>query len=212
MKNKKKTLQESPELNDIKSDSAEETEKVLEDKDSALPQNEEKGLQKPSSDLDNSDEELPFYIPKEKSISRPIVAAIIIFSLAIIASIGASTHYTLQAIKESSYKAYADSAAPVDFVKTFAGKYAGRYWCSIGSDGSYIFIDTNPDNVENHTDGEAIKAINDICKTLMLPESVIEKMNTTYVEDGRMTHETADYIISWRNGVFTGLEVIFEGK
>lgn len=92
--------------------------------------------------------------------------------------------------------------------------HCNAIWAEVGSDGSYLFIDTNPDDV----DGEGIAyyqsciAIEEINKELGLPESLYEDMSQTTGNDGKQTEEFDEIIVSWKYHPDTGLEVIYKKK
>ena len=87
-------------------------------------------------------------------------------------------------------------------------------WADVGSDGSYLSIDTNPDDV----DGEGIAyyqscvAIEEINKELGLPESLYEDMGKTTANEGKQTEEFDEIIVSWKYHPDSGLEVTYKKK
>lgn len=80
-------------------------------------------------------------------------------------------------------------------------------YSSVASDGSYLTIDTNPDNKDDYTDAEAILAIYAVNEALELPESVINKMGATRALDGMQSYESDDIEVTWTYHPDKGLEV-----
>ncbi len=98
-----------------------------------------------------------------------------------------------------------------DFNKMFSDiKY--NSWCTISSDGSYMTIDTNPNDIEDHIEFAAYYEIESINAELGFPSSTYEKMGETRALDGRQYDETADVEVSWTYHPDSGLEVMYEWK
>ncbi|MBO7251093.1 MAG: zinc ribbon domain-containing protein [Oscillospiraceae bacterium] len=93
-------------------------------------------------------------------------------------------------------------------------EYCVSTWASVGSDGSYLSIDTNPYN--NDDDGlaypAAYTAIKNVNKALGLPDSLLTDMEETAGVDGRQTQDFPDQHISvsWRYHPDKGLEVTYK--
>lgn len=103
-----------------------------------------------------------------------------------------------------------EEAGP-DFESVYS-EYCSSTWASVASDGSYLSVDTNPDNIDDYTEYEAYLALYSINSALGLPESLIEKMGQTRALDGRQT-ETYDKItVSWTYHPDNGLEVMYEAN
>ncbi len=84
------------------------------------------------------------------------------------------------------------------------------YYCSVGSDGSYLEIDTNPldlDDGSTYTGVSLVKQANDL---LGLPSSVYTKMSNTNALSGTQTYSANKLEISWTYHPDNGLEVIYE--
>ena len=101
----------------------------------------------------------------------------------------------------------------VNFNKLYE-EYCSSVWATVGSDGSYLSVDTNP--FDRDDDGlaypaayEAIKKIN---KALGLPESLIEEMGTTTALQGRQseTFDKQGVTVSWKYHPDNGLEVTYK--
>lgn len=91
-------------------------------------------------------------------------------------------------------------------------KYCSSDYASVASDGSYLSIDTNPNDYDDYTDYDAYRAILSVNDALELPESVVEKMNQTRSIDGMQTYESEDIEVSWSYHPDNGLEVIYSLK
>lgn len=100
----------------------------------------------------------------------------------------------------------------VDFNSIYRD-YCNSIWASVGSDGSYLSIDTNPFDVDD--DGiaypaawEAVKRIN---AHLGLPGGLEERMSRTSALDGRQreTFEKQGVNISWKYHPDSGLEITY---
>ena len=98
-----------------------------------------------------------------------------------------------------------------DFNKMFSDiKY--NSWCTIASDGSYMRIDTNPSDLDDHIDLTAYYTLESINRELGFPASTYEKMGETRALDGRQYDETSDVEVSWTYHPDSGLEVMYEWK
>nr|MBQ6241784.1 hypothetical protein [Lachnospiraceae bacterium] len=100
----------------------------------------------------------------------------------------------------------------VDFKKIY-DQYCKSIWASVGSDGSYLSIDTNPFDIDDEGNAypaawEAIKKINSY---LGLPASLNEKLGKTSAIDGRQreTYEKQGVNVSWKYHPDNGLEITY---
>lgn len=91
-------------------------------------------------------------------------------------------------------------------------EYCTSSFASIASDGSYLFVDTNPKDKDDYTDYEAYLAIVAINKALELPESVWKKMGQTRSIDGMQSYSTSELDIDWTYHPNNGLEVNYTIK
>ncbi len=91
-------------------------------------------------------------------------------------------------------------------------KYCKSSFATLADDGSYLSIDTNPNDIKNHTEDDAISAIFYINEALDLPDSLIEKMSSTRALDGIQSSEYDGLEVSWSYHPDDGLEVIYEVK
>jgi ribosomal protein L40E len=83
-------------------------------------------------------------------------------------------------------------------------------WAAVASDGSYLAIDTNPFDIEEQTDFDALDAISLINAKFGFPESVYQRMLETRSMDGRQTQTLNDITASWTYHPDSGLEVMYE--
>ncbi len=87
-------------------------------------------------------------------------------------------------------------------------------WASVGSDGSYLYIDTNPDDEEDKGIAyyAAYSAVDKVNKELKLPDSLFSDMGKTTGNDGKQTEEFDKIIVSWKYHPNKGLEVTYKKK
>lgn len=99
-------------------------------------------------------------------------------------------------------------------LKNIYKKYCNDIWADLGSDGSYLFIDTNPYDVEDSgvAYGDAYRAIEKVNKALGLPESLFNEMGQTTAADGKQTEEYENITVSWKYHPDKGCEVTYKKK
>ena len=97
-------------------------------------------------------------------------------------------------------------------VKDMYGDFRGERWCTIASDGSYMKIDTNPNDIEDYFEYSAWNKIKSVCKELGFSDTVIAKMESTNSLSGRQSESNDKYEVSWTYHPDNGLEVIFSIK
>lgn len=91
-------------------------------------------------------------------------------------------------------------------------EYCSSEYATIASDGSYLTIDTNPSDIDDYSDSDAIAAILAVNEALELPDSVLNKMGQTRAMDGMQSYSTDDLEISWTYHPDNGLEVNYTLK
>lgn len=98
--------------------------------------------------------------------------------------------------------------------KALYNEYCTSTWADVGSDGSYLSIDTNP--YDRDDDGlaypAAYTAIKEINSALGLPDSLISEMGSTTGADGKQS-ETFDDVgitVTWKYHPDKGLEVTYK--
>lgn len=91
--------------------------------------------------------------------------------------------------------------------------YCSSIWADVGSDGSYLSIDTNPYDWDD--DGlaypKAYDAVKSINKALGLPESLTTEIGETRGADGKQTESfpSQGVIVSWTYHPDEGLEITY---
>ncbi|MBQ8182610.1 MAG: Ig-like domain-containing protein [Clostridia bacterium] len=96
-----------------------------------------------------------------------------------------------------------------DFQKIY-DEYCESDFAKIASDGSYLTIDTNPDNIDDYTNYTAYYTIISVNEALGLPESLMEKMGKTRALDGTQSQEFEDIRVTWSYHPDNGLNVTYE--
>lgn len=95
-------------------------------------------------------------------------------------------------------------------------EYCDSPWAEVGSDGSYLYIDTNPYDEEDSGIAywEAYEALEEVNKALGLPDSLFEEMGQTSGIDGRQSEEYEDLGIevTWKYHPDSGLEATYKKK
>lgn len=99
-----------------------------------------------------------------------------------------------------------------DFNQLFTDCELDSEWATVGSDGSYLKIDTNPYDEDDYTDYAAFFSIYAINEKLGLPDSLAEKMEQTSALDGRQSETYEDVTVSWKYHPDYGLEVTYEAN
>lgn len=102
----------------------------------------------------------------------------------------------------------------IDFNDDFS-HYADKCWCEIAEDGTWMKLDTNPENYkyyEVYTDDRVAceTAIESINKQLGFPSSLTEKMNNTTWDEGKQKDKAGKVTVSWTYHPYKGLEVMYE--
>lgn len=82
----------------------------------------------------------------------------------------------------------------------------------LGADGSYISIDTNPNDSDDYMNLDALSAIRLINDDLGLPDSVLNRMEKTRSMDGIQTYSNDVIEVSWTYHPDQGLEVTYSLK
>jgi hypothetical protein len=112
--------------------------------------------------------------------------------------------------KYDECKVIVEKAGP-DF-KDIYNKYCDSDWAYYGSDGSYLSVDTTPQDWDDHMEIEAYYALSNINKVLGLPDSLLEEMGQTTWSMGKQTEtfESAGVTVSWTYHPDKGLEVTYK--
>lgn len=87
------------------------------------------------------------------------------------------------------------------------------------ADGSYLKIDTNPNNEDDDSifynvavAQDSLNAIKFVNEKLGFPDSLYQKMVSTTALMGRQTEENKKFVVSWSYHPDKGLEVMYEKK
>lgn len=87
------------------------------------------------------------------------------------------------------------------------------------ADGSYLKIDTNPNNEDDDSifyntavAQDSLNAIKFVNEKLGFPDSLYQKMISTTALMGRQTEENKKFVVSWSYHPDKGLEVMYEKK
>lgn len=98
--------------------------------------------------------------------------------------------------------------------KAIYDAYCEPIWATVGSDGSYLSIDTNPFNEDDNGVAypAAYYALEDIHKALGLPDSLFEDMGSTSGADGKQTQNFPEQgiTVSWKYHPDKGLEATYK--
>lgn len=84
------------------------------------------------------------------------------------------------------------------------------YYCEISEKGTYLQVDTNPENKSNFSSQEAFEFIKKINNELKLPESLSKKIDSTTAIDGRQEYNFENVSVNWIFHPEQGYEVIYE--
>ena len=98
-----------------------------------------------------------------------------------------------------------------DFQEVY-DKYCKSKWSKVGTDGSYLSIDTKPDDLDDYNVYEAVQAILNVNSELGLPESLSQDMQHTSLIMGLQTQDFKEQgvSVSWAYGPSHGLEVTYK--
>ena len=112
--------------------------------------------------------------------------------------------------KTDECKVTVEAAGP-DFQNLYR-TYCSSVYATVGSDGSYLSIDTNPYDLDDYTTDGSIQAIINVNNALGLPDYVIDDMGSTTALMGRQTETFSDIgvTVSWSYHPDKGLEVTYK--
>ena len=103
-------------------------------------------------------------------------------------------------------------SADIGILNDIVDASAAPECCEVASDGSYIKIDTNPNDTKKFYSAEYMQTVQDINKALGFPESLYEKMLQTRALDGRLTDENDTFSVSWSYHPDKGMSALYERK
>ncbi len=90
--------------------------------------------------------------------------------------------------------------------------YCDSDWAAVGSDGSYLSVDTNPSDLDDYIDYDALEALYSINAELGLPDSLMEDMSSTTALMGKQSEDFPDQgvSVSWSYHPDMGMEVTYK--
>ena len=106
--------------------------------------------------------------------------------------------------------AFLVAMGPTKLERTFDNVGCTPYYCEISKKGTYLEIDTNPDNKLNFSSQEAFEIIKKVNEELKLPESLSKKIDSTTAIEGRQVFDFDNVSVSWIFHPEQGYEVIYE--
>ncbi len=112
--------------------------------------------------------------------------------------------------KSDECRVVIEKAGP-DF-KAIYRDYCSSTWASVGSDGSYLSVDTNPRDKDDYIEYSAYYALYSIHEALGLPESLIEDMGKTTALMGKQTetYTSIGITVTWTYHPDKGLEITYK--
>lgn len=114
---------------------------------------------------------------------------------------------------------YKSSLLANDF-KYIYQEYCKYPWAEVGADGSFISIDSNPDDLDSsdypYLSKQYVKDAGDatkkILKILGFPDYVSKQMDHTSFSDGKQTETLGDITVTWTYHPDRGIEIMFVKK
>lgn len=140
---------------------------------------------------------------EKRSIKRYVLVVVIVLLLAVFFSI------LLSNTSDSSGSAQSTKFISSDFKSLYKNCCSPTY-ATLGADGSYLSIDTNPDDLDDYSDDDAVQAIVDINYLLGLPDYLLDDMGKTTALMGRQTETFEKVTVSWSYHPNRGLEVTYK--
>ena len=103
--------------------------------------------------------------------------------------------------------------SPIEIFNTFSNVYSD-YTITVADDGSYLMIDTNPNNYKGNTAfaETGLDHIEKLNKALGLPDWLYEEMLRTRALDGRQKEDFDNIAVTWSYHPDQGMEVIYRTK
>jgi len=157
-----------------------------------------------------------------------ILAVTVMFAMSACGGGGASTYKkAAEAIENGNYEDaiellnsipdYDDSdnlrkQANVGIFNAIVSASTSPECCEVASDGSYIKIDTNPNNTKSFYNAEYTQTVQDINQALGFSDSLWEKMAQTRALDGRQSFESDEFTVTWSYHPDNGLNALYERK
>lgn len=98
-----------------------------------------------------------------------------------------------------------------DFMSIY-NTYCDSTYATVGSDGSYLSIDTNPYDIDDYTASGSIQAIISVNAALGLPDYIFDDMSRTTALMGRQSASFDDVTVSWSYHPDKGLAVTYKAN
>lgn len=117
---------------------------------------------------------------------------------------------TFVMLSASCLVAFLSEMGPTKLERTFDKIGCNTHYCEISKKGTYLEIDTNPENILNFSSQEAFELIKKANNELGLPESLSKKIDSTTTIDGRQDFDFQNVSVSWIFHPEQGYEVIYE--
>ena len=114
----------------------------------------------------------------------------------------------IAAAASTGVMASAEEAQPD--LKAVYDEYCDSSWAELASDGNSLSIDSNPYDIDDYSDSDAIAAIPEINRALGLPESVYTRMGSTTSMQGVQTVDYGNLHVSWSYHPDNGIEIVYE--
>lgn len=148
--------------------------------------------------------------PQKKGKKGCLIAALVAAGLFVM-SIVLIIIISLAAASDSSSgnSSVSVTESPSSKLRSAYSTYCSYSYADLATDGSYLSIDTNPNNKDDYSDSSAIGAIRNVNDYLGFPDSVIKQMNQTRAIDGRQSYTHGSYTVSWTYHPDSGLEVMY---
>lgn len=94
--------------------------------------------------------------------------------------------------------------------KVLASQSIYKSCFSIGSDDSYITVDTNPFDLDDYFNKNYINVVVEINEALNLPEYIYKEMLTTTALQGKQTETVNGITVTWSYHPDNGLEILYK--
>lgn len=147
---------------------------------------------------------------KEKKKKTIMIVIIVFLLICVFALLNSNSKNN-----ESDYVDYEDENVEVedsgyeyDFEAIY-DEYLDSSYAKVGADGSYLSIDTNPDDYSDYSNDDAVEGVVQTIYALDLPSSLIEELSSTRALDGRLSKTYGNITVSWSYHPDNGLEILF---
>lgn len=124
---------------------------------------------------------------------------VIIFLIVIVAIVGILIYKNNETSSVSFKRIYDEIGCTYEF-------------CDLALDGSYLEIDTNPDDEEDYFSYKATSMVEKANKALGFSDALYNRMGKTRALDGTQVEENKKYKVTWTYHPDDGLEVIYAKK